>query len=51
LHFLCCALSLDLLNRTFEDPIGVHMLWLGVVSAWGALAVKCLQSVISAGKH
>jgi len=51
LHLLCCALSLDLLNRTFEDPIGVYMLWLGVVSAWGALAVKCLQSVISAGKH
>ena len=51
LHFLCCALSLDLLNRTFEDPIGVYMLWLGVVSAWGALAVKCLQSLISAGKH
>jgi hypothetical protein len=42
---------LDLLNRTFEDPIGVYMLWLGVVVAWGALAVKCLQSVISAGKH
>ena len=51
LHFFCCALSLDLLNRTFEDPIGVYMLWLGVVSTWGALAVKCLQSLISAGKH
>ena len=51
LHFLCCALSLDLLNRTFEAPIGVYMLWLGVASAWGALAVKCLQSVMSAGKH
>jgi membrane-associated phospholipid phosphatase len=51
LHFLCCALSLDLLNRTFEEPIGVYMLWLGVVFAWGALAVKCLQSLISAGKH
>jgi len=51
LHFLCCALSLDLLNRTFEAPAGVHMLWLGVVSAWGALAFKCLQSVMSAGKH
>jgi len=51
LHFLCCALSLDLLDRTFEEPVGVFMLWLGVVSAWGALTVKCLQSVISAGKH
>ena len=51
LHFLCCALSLELLNRTFEEPVGVFMLWLGVVSAWGALTVKCLQSVISAGKH
>lgn len=51
LHVLCCALSLDLLNRTFEAPAGVYMLWLGVVSAWGAMTVKCLQSAISAGKH
>ena len=51
LHFLCCVLSLDLLNRTFEDPIGAYMLWIGVVFAWGALAVKCFQSAISAGKH
>ncbi len=51
LHFLCCALSLDLLNRTFEEPVGVYMLWLGVVFAWGALTVKCLQAIISAGKH
>jgi membrane-associated phospholipid phosphatase len=50
LHFLCCALSLDLLNRTIESPIGVYMLWLGVVSAWGALLVKCFQLAISAGK-
>ena len=48
LHFLCCALSLDLLNRTFESPIGVYMLWLGVLSAWGALLVKCFQLVTSA---
>ncbi len=51
LHLLCCALSLDLLNRTFEAPTGVSMLWLGVVSAWGALAVKSVQSLMSAGKH
>ena len=50
LHFLCCALSLDLLNRTFESPIGVYMLWLGVLSAWGALLVKCFQLVTSAFK-
>ena len=50
LHFLCFALSLDLLNRTFESPIGVYMLWLGVLSAWGALLVKCFQLAISAGK-
>ena len=43
LHFLCCALSLDLFNRTLEEPVGVFMLWLGVLSAWGALAVKCLR--------
>jgi membrane-associated phospholipid phosphatase len=49
--FLCCALSLDLFNRTFEEPVGVFMLWLGVLSAWGALAVKCWQSGMSAGKH
>ena len=51
LHFLCCALSLDLFNRTLEEPVGVFMLWLGVLSAWGALAVKCWQSGMSAGKH
>ena len=51
LHLLCCALSLDLLNRTFEEPVGVYMLWLGVVSAWSALAVRCFQFVMSAGKH
>jgi len=39
---------LDLLNRTFESPIGVYMLWLGVLSAWGALLVKCFQLVTSA---
>ena len=50
LHFLCCALSLDLLNRTFESPIGVYMLWLGVLSAWGALLVKCFQLATPAGK-
>lgn len=50
LHFLCCALSLDLLNRTFEAPTGVYMLWLGVVSAWGALLVKCFQLATSAVK-
>lgn len=50
LHFLCCALSLDLLNRTIEAPTGVYMLWLGVVSAWGALLVKCFQLATSAGK-
>jgi membrane-associated phospholipid phosphatase len=50
LHFLCCALSLDLLNRAFESPIGVYMLWLGVLSAWGALLVKCFQLVTSAFK-
>lgn len=44
LHFLCCALSLDLLNRTLEAPMGVYMLWLGVVLAWGALILKCWQS-------
>lgn len=50
LHFLCFALSLDLLNRTIEAPTGVYMLWLGVVSAWGALLVKCFQLATSAGK-
>jgi len=45
LHFLCCALSLDLLNRTFEEPVGVYMLWLGVVSTWGALVLKIFQSL------
>lgn len=44
LHFLCCALSLDLLHRTLEEPAGVYMLWLGVLSAWGALVVKCFQT-------
>jgi len=44
LHFLCCALSLDLINKSLEDPVGVFMLWLGVVSAWGALIWKCFQS-------
>jgi len=51
LHVLCCALSLDLLNRTFEEPVGVYMLWVGVASAWGALVAKCFQSAMSAGKH
>lgn len=51
LHVLCCALSLDLFNRTFEEPVGVYMLWLGVASAWGALAAKCFQFGMSAGKH
>lgn len=51
LHVLCCALSFDLLNRTIEEPVGVFMLWVGVVSAWGALVAKCFQIEMSAGKH
>ena len=50
MHFLCCVLSLDLLNRTFESPIGIYMLWLGVLSAWGALLVKYFQLATPAGK-
>ena len=41
LHFLCCALTLDLIDKSLEDPVGVFMLWLGVLSAWGALIWKC----------
>lgn len=41
LHFLCCALTLDLIDKSLEDPVGVFMLWLSVVSAWGALIWKC----------
>ena len=44
LHFLCCALTLDLIDKSLEDPVGVFMLWLGVVSAWGALIWKCFHS-------
>ena len=43
LHFLCCALTLDLIDKSLEDPVGVFMLWLGVLSAWGALIWKCFH--------